>query len=128
MKEITRSISGFLLLGLLVLSCQKTELSALLELSECQLEAPIDELQWLQDTITAKSESACKESIHQYDFREGTVFVIRCGIESFCLCEAPEVLNCEGELLFMLDKSKAGMSESDFLAETSNERLIWEND
>lgn len=128
MKEITRSLSYLLLASLLVLSCQKTEQFALFELSECQLEAPIDELQWLQDTITAKSESACKESIRQYDFREGTVFVMRCGIESFCLCEAPKVLNCEGELLFRLEKSKAGMRESDFLAETSNERLIWEND
>jgi len=125
MKEITRILTYTLLFSAVVFSCEKSDWLA--DQSACQLTEPVDELEWLQDMIAANSESACKESIHQYDFRGGTVFVFRCGIESLCLCEAPTVLDCEGSILFSLRESGAGPSEAQFLAEATNESLIWKN-
>lgn len=126
MKEITRIVTYTLLFSAVVFSCEKS--NWLEDQSACQLTEPIDELEWLQDLITATSESACNESIHRYDFRGGTVFVFRCGVESFCLCEAPKVLDCEGSLLFSLTGSRGEPSETEFLEEATNESLIWKND
>ena len=129
MKEITRILTYTLLFSAVVFSCEKTEKSNWLEeQSACQLTGSVDELEWLQDLIAATSESACHESIHQYDFSGGTVFVFRCGIASFCLCEAPTVLDCEGSLLFNLSGSRGEPSETEFLAEATHESLIWKNE
>jgi len=36
-------------------------------------------------------------------------------------------LDCEGSILFSLRESGAGPSEAQFLAEATNESLIWKN-
>lgn len=123
---MTRILIYTLLFSAVVFSCEKSDWLA--DQSACQLTASVDELEWLQDMIAASSGSACEESIHQYDFRGGTVFVFRCGIETFCLCEAPNVFDCEGNILFSLSKSGAGPTETEFLEEATNESLIWKND
>lgn len=122
MKLVTR----LLLFSCLLLACQKQGIQ-IDELDTCQLAEPTTELDWLAEKINSHSASACLETLHQYDFRNGTVFVLRCGIQSLCLCNAAAVWDCDGEELFRLSTKDGGMSEQDFLDEATNERLLWEN-
>jgi|GEM_PF-4663437 len=120
-------VSRLLMLSCFLFSCQKQGPN-FKKLEDCDLAEPITELAWLATKIDAYSSSACLETLHQYRFREGTVFVLRCGIESFCNCLAPAVWGCEGQELFTLSKAEGGMSEAAFLAEASDEKLLWKNE
>lgn len=115
------------MLSCFLFSCQKQGPN-FKNLEDCDVAEPLTELAWLAAKIDAHSASACLETLHQYSFRGGTVFVLRCGIESFCYCLAPAVWDCEGVELFTLSKAEGGMSEKAFLEESADEKLLWKND
>ena len=125
MRSIIRSLSLLVLITGLQ-ACQQAEAEQP-SLRHCSGEDPLADLPWLPELINSLSDTACLHNIHQYSYRGGTVFVLRCGIESLCYCLAPTVLDCEGEVVLSLD-GVDGPTEAEFLQDAQDEHLIWKSE
>jgi hypothetical protein len=81
--------------GLILISCEKNEYT----IPECNVENPLEELNWLKDIKNSLTNCTCQISILQGKYREKTVFYIM-NTDPVCNSVFHVVLwDCNGDVL-----------------------------